>query len=234
MRFILLSLAFLLACSVTANSSSVSYSSKEHLEAAIKKASIYLPKTSGAEWICSLSYELFEKNGCDDQITKKLPLVIHAHGCKGINRSDELVMKLYQKLGYVVFAPNSFALNRNPTCGSGNVARTAEIERALQLLTSKKWIDASRILVSGFSEGGLNAAVYRSDQIIGKIIMAYGCHRGGHLSPRTLNIVGSADRGVGNQVCSGAETVYLSNSGHDVFEDSESLTAIEQFIRSFK
>lgn len=233
MRFILLSVAFLLTSCVANNNSSISYSSKEHLEAAIKKASVYLPENSGAEWICSLSYELFEKNGCDDQITKKLPLVIHAHGCKGVNRSDEVAMKLYQKLGYVVFAPNSFGLNRSPTCGSGNVARTAEIESALQLLASKKWIDASRILVSGFSEGGLNAAVYRSDQIIGKIIMAYGCHRGGYLSPRTLNIVGSGDGGVGNQVCTGAETIFLSNSGHDVFEDSGSVAAIEKFIRSF-
>jgi len=233
MNFLSLSTVLFLSFFITTNSSAQSYSSKEHLYNAIKKASIYLPEDSGAAWVCSLSYELFEKNGCGDQITKKLPVVIHAHGCKGVNRSDEAAMKLYKKLGFAVFAPNSFALNRRPTCGTGNDARTAEIESALQLMLSKKWIDPLKIIVSGFSEGALNTAFYRSDRIAGKIIMAYGCHRGGHMSPRTLNIVGSSDRQVGDQVCSGAETVFQSNSGHDVFLDPNSTVEIEKFLRSF-
>ncbi len=232
MKFILLSAALLLASCSNSNFSSSNFASKEHLDATANKASIYLPEGSGAEWVCSLRYELFEKFGCGDQIKKKLPLVIHAHGCKGVNRADIAAMKLYQKLGYVVFAPNSFALNRASTCYTGNVARTAEIENALQLLMMKKWIDSSKILISGFSEGGLNAAFFSSDHIIGKIVMGYGCHRGGYLSPRTLNIVGSADP-LDSQACIGADTLFISDSGHDVFEDSNSYAVIEKFIRSF-
>ncbi len=209
-----------------------SLSSPEHLEAAINKARIALPDTSGAEWSCSGYYQMFKEFECADQITQKMPVVIHAHGCTGFNHSDETAMELYQRLGWAVIAPNSFALNRSSTCGTGNMARTSEIDRALHLALSQSWVDKSKIIVSGFSEGGLNAAVYTSPQIIAKIVMGYGCHRGGNLSTKTLNVVGISDTQVGNSVCTGAAELYRSDSGHHIFVDPKSSEVIEAFIRS--
>lgn len=226
-RCLWLALFMLVVGCVTSN-----VSSPEHLQASIDKGRINIPESSGASWSCSGYYEMFKEFGCASQITEKVPVVIHAHGCSGINHADETAMDLYKKIGYAVIAPNSFALNRPDTCYAGNTARTAEIEHAVQLARSQSWVDESKIIVSGFSEGGLAAAFYDSPHIQAKIILGYGCHRGGDLSVKTLNIVGLSDPYVGNEVCTGAAALYRSDSGHHVFIDPKSADVIEDFLRS--
>ncbi len=222
-----LSLFFVVSGCVTGN-----LSSPEHLEAAMNKARINVPDDSGAGWSCSGYYEMFKEFDCASQFTKKVPVVIHAHGCKGFNHSDETAMDVYKEMGYAVIAPNSFALGRSDSCYQGNMARTAEIDHALRFALSQDWVDTSTIVVSGFSEGGLNAAIYDSPLLAAKIVMGYGCHRGGNMSVKTLNIVGLADAVVGNEVCLGAAKIFRSDSGHHVFVDPESAEVIRAFLRA--
>lgn len=221
----------LLLVAAVAGCAASNLSSSEHLDAAMEKARINVPETSGAGWSCSGYLQMFKEFECAAQIEDKVPVVIHAHGCKGFNYSDETAMDLYKELGYAVIAPNSFARNRADTCYQGNVARTAEIERALQWVLAQSWTDKNQIVVSGFSEGGLNAAVFDSPWIRAKIVMGYGCHRGGNMSVKTLNIFGLQDGSGDGQVCLGAAELYRSDSGHHVFTDPHSAEVIRDFLR---
>ena len=76
-------------------------------------------------------------------------------------------MNLIWQKGITTFSPNSFARpGRSEECGSamssGAVAlRFEEIRYTLKQIRELPWIDQSRLVLAGFSEGGLTAANYR-------------------------------------------------------------------------
>jgi len=92
-----------------------------------------------------------------------VPAVVFLHGCAGRGADQERVMGTIHRKGYVVFAPDSFARpERVKLCGKGSRwervgLRLAEASYALAKVRQLRWIDAERLILAGFSEGGSDA-----------------------------------------------------------------------------
>ena len=174
----------------------------------------------------------------------KVPAVLFLHGCKGINTRQYSVMQLFTNNGYATFMPDSFARSRpSLTCGRSSPElpfRFDEINYALSEFRKIPWIDQKRLVLAGFSSGGLAVAEYQDYDFAFKtrVILGWGCYGG--MSPTAvlvpfLNIVGEYDfeTKFGNKLCINSEegsVVKLVKAGHDVSENSDSLTIIRDFL----
>ena len=175
----------------------------------------------------------------------KLPAVIFLHGCDGINNRQTDVMGLFIQNGYPTFMPDSMVRSERSTeCGSAREyihLRFDDINYALSQIRKIPWIDHKRLVLAGFSAGGISAAQYQDYDFAFKarVIMGWGC-RG--MSPIAvlvpfLNLVGSHDDETrrGNQLCSaGGDSIAKHvSSGHDISEDSASAKLIGAFLKKF-
>ncbi|AOJ04002.1 hypothetical protein WS70_19065 [Burkholderia mayonis] len=101
----------------------------------------------------------------------KLPVVLHMHGAYGIGECEEVMAAISNELGLAFVAPDSFARKyRRSNCIAGTIEsgtfppadiyRRAEILHAFSELKKTPWVDANRIILSGYSEGGEAVAVW--------------------------------------------------------------------------
>jgi len=173
-----------------------------------------------------------------------VPAVIFLHGCSGWNNRQARVMDLIKYNGFTTFSPNSFARpGRKRKCGRvGRYTinlRLEEIRYALKQIRKLPWIDQSRLVLAGFSEGGLAAARYKGGEFKAVIVMGWGCRRG-ILSPPNhvpvLNIVGKNDYETrwGNRLCNvrgrpNSKAVHV-DAGHDISQDPASGDQINVFL----
>lgn len=172
------------------------------------------------------------------------PAVVLLHGCNGIGEEEEIVKLILAENGFAVFLPNSFARpGRRPNCDVASYAislmpqahefRLQEIEHALARLGALPWIDADRIFLMGFSEGGMAAAAYDGDQVAGVVIAGWHCQGRepylGIKAPRrvpVLAIIGEDDpwyRAKRGRHCGqvfdgrpGARSLVLPGNGHAI------------------
>jgi dienelactone hydrolase len=89
---------------------------------------------------------------------------------------------MFRRLGYVVVAPDSTASGREITCPTkiySVLARHQEIDDAVEKTTAWPWVDRSRLVLAGHSEGGIATALYARPGVVrAKIIMGWTCTAG--------------------------------------------------------
>jgi dienelactone hydrolase len=177
---------------------------------------------------------------------RKYPLIIFMHGCAGpIGPSRNLVTN-FRSLGYAVVAPDSFVrLGRKANCAGGGgkrqilSLRVSEIDYALQQIATLEWVDRSRLVLAGFSEGAQAVALYRGDGVFaGYIVMGFGCRRGiGHgvqASGPVLAIQGARDP-LSKGRCSVAfrensASITVPKAEHDVSSYPKTVAALRKFL----
>ena len=138
--------------------------------------------------------------------SSRLPAVIFLHGCRGFGTGNGFVPYFLDE-GFAVFAPNSFARpGRTPFCNGGSSIpmeeridfRREELEFTLARLRDVPWIDTSRLILAGFSEGGHTVSSWSGREFMAQVLFGVDCSYS-NLSPNApldipvLNIVGSDD-----------------------------------------
>ena len=115
---------------------------------------------------------------CAQALSGPRPLVIFLHGCSGPIQGHHIEM--FRELGYVVVAPDSQASGRQMTCPTmvySVMTRHREIDDVLAKSEVWRWVDRSRIVLAGHSEGGIATATYeRPDVLRARIIMGWSCN----------------------------------------------------------
>lgn len=180
-------------------------------------------------------------------VTGKVPAVVFLHGCAGWNSRQYAVMETINSNGYIVFAPDSFARpGRVRHCGqvfkSGIIGqRLAEVELAVAKIRQLPWVDPHRLVLAGFSEGGIVASAYSGNDFRGVLVLGWGCGRQQVSAPRSvsvLNVVGAHDdeSSTGSALCAVGSRPHSRavnvNAGHDVSGDPETARIIGDFMRS--
>jgi dienelactone hydrolase len=182
----------------------------------------------------------------------KLPVVVYMHGCNGPNSA---VVDRFMNLGYVVVAPNSLARDgRRVDCAVGSDKkpimrlRFEEAAYAASQLNALPWVDGSRLVLAGFSEGGVTAALYPGEEYAARIILGWTCRSGdswwngirGRSKAPVLAVVGTADHYYQNNSNTGScsitrggpsRSVALKGAGHDVVSLPETWEAAERFLK---
>lgn len=187
----------------------------------------------------------------------KTPAFIFMHGCDGMNMS---YVAHLGSLGYPVFAPDSLARgDRKIECEINNQdkprsiirARLEEAKYAFQQIRALPWVDDSRIILAGFSEGGITTALYEEAGVTGKMIFGWSCNafdpwwRGvrGASSIPVLAIVGSDDPYHQNPSNRGdcgefirkrkrSSSIVIPKVGHDIIRERQAQNAISDFVSS--
>jgi len=130
-------------------------------------------------------------------------ILIHLHGCDGLHVKGWIKewIKHFEKSGYKVFAPDSFAEKRPPAQCGANYSRKGEVFR----IRSRQFSDAlayirnkypnQKVFVWGYSEGGqlLQKLSIGTDEISGALVTGHSCGSGRparvYLSGRTPLLV---------------------------------------------
>ncbi|NQU56823.1 MAG: hypothetical protein HQ513_06275 [Rhodospirillales bacterium] len=173
----------------------------------------------------------------------KVPAVIHLHGCSG-QGSTHAWATIYTKLGFAFFAPDSFMRpGRQIRCYSQSDRsgmRLEEMKYTLSQLRRLPWIDQSRLVLSGFSEGGESVGAYNGDDFMALVVLGADCGWSGgspYVSPHTpvLNIVGGDDH-FDSEGCSissdekGSRNVTILGAGHQFHNEPAAAGAIATFL----
>ena len=120
------------------------------------------------------------------------PTVIYLHGCAGLSYAAATRMKFLADAGFAVIAPNSLARLKYPrscnpyTNRSGMYRGTLYIRLqdaayAIKEAAGLPWVDANNIILMGLSEGGLAAALHKTDSrypLRARIVEGWTCQAG--------------------------------------------------------
>lgn len=117
----------------------------------------------------------------------KLPVVVFLHGCTGIELEEGKYERLAPKLGFAIVFPDSFARRtRGRNCDPGDYSdgqfpaaypyRWAEARHARAELAKAPWVDQSRVVLAGFSEGGIATALYDGADYAAYLVTGWTCH----------------------------------------------------------
>ena len=123
---------------------------------------------------------------------KRLPTIIYLHGCGGIWPGTHARMDAFQRNGFAVITPVSFARKKYPkSCDPvkevGGFYRDVLKMRQLDALHAIRearrlnWVDPNNIFLVGFSEGAIVSATLstESDQPLrARVIEGWTCHAG--------------------------------------------------------
>jgi hypothetical protein len=113
---------------------------------------------------------------CMDRIARgRHPVILFMHGCNATQRP-----KAFLDLGALVVEPNSFWQGGRCTL---NVAETAKLlfERmkdladAAKQITAAPWADQKRLVLAGYSQGAIAAALYDGPEFKARIVIAWPC-----------------------------------------------------------
>jgi len=245
---------FLTFLAITLSACQTTVSNQTSLNATWKYALIKIPRnmtTDGSR--CSGTFASKKTRACMEKIftDRNFPLILFMHGCAGLGSSNSAggsrnSITTLTSLGYAVIAPDSFArLGREKNC-TGNKRsilslRQSEIEYALSKIPMLEWVDQSRLVLAGHSEGGQTVAGYSGDRVFsGYIIMGFGCTRGIGRGPSVtdpvLAIQGKLDP-LSKGVCrvnsnKFSDSVQVPNAYHDVSGYPQTKEAVTKFLNS--
>ena len=205
---------------------------------------------------CSRSWEGcygLVSEGCLDRMTsrRKLPVVVFMHGCTG---PDAATVKHFALLGYITVAPNSFAESRRTTAcaaaGSDDQStlhrRSGEARHAAERLGALPWVDRSKLVLAGFGEGGMTAALYGGDEFGARIVLGWSCNEGSDASEGLRGVPSHPARAVTRAQdpskkaypadCGpflGKQPHSTSIVGRDVLQQATTWNALTSFLRAF-
>lgn len=117
------------------------------------------------------------------------PVMVHAHGCAGIDEVSTHVGRALASRGWLVVQPDSFARRHKPqSCdplrNTGGLHRAvlgwrrAEIAHALDRLAELGAADSRQVVLMGFSEGAIAVATFTGRPVAARIIEGWTCHAG--------------------------------------------------------
>jgi dienelactone hydrolase len=170
------------------------------------------------------------------------------HGCKGTGRQAETFSELLLDEGYAVFMPDSFKRPGRKQCSAqgrltSRVAlRTEEVDHAIDRIKQLSWVDQSRLVLMGFSEGGNTTDNWSKPGFAGHLVMGSACTLvgGQPAAPAgtpVLAVVGANDEYRPGRSCRIDESdgisrsVVLEGVGHTVAQYPETQEAIRTFLR---
>ena len=179
----------------------------------------------------------------------RLPAVIYLHGCSGFYAGRRFVTYFLDQ-GFAVFAPNSFARpGREELCGKGEMdyrisLRREELKHALSKVQEIDWVNSSRLVLVGFSEGAQAASSWEGTEFIAHVLLGTDCiYSGG--SPDAppeipvLNLIGSNDEwgyGAGCFISDkrpkGSKLVIVQGGDHDMTNSEIPRLAIAEFLKT--
>jgi dienelactone hydrolase len=172
----------------------------------MQRAAVVLPAsaTGGAIFVGTFA-------NIPKDIKGQVPLVVFMHGSSGLELKAIGEWQVWlASLGIASIAPDSFALPDRITYKSPigkevyekiHALRASEIVLAVQALKSATWVDATRLVLAGTSEGGPAVARYDGKEFAGRILYSWSCennyfvegHRTAPLTQPTLNVMSSMD-----------------------------------------
>ncbi len=189
---------------------------------------------------------------------RKSPVIIYMHGCAGLPPEHAILQGL-QRYGLPIFAPDSYARpGRVNYCPPRRLAprsnghhRSEEVTFALDQVSKFPWVDRERILIVGFSEGGVTTALFADPRPVGRIILGWTCHNSNDLwwqgvrGPESMPIL--AVLGGGDEIfkmrrewrgnCGAflrnrpkSESVVIPDAPHGIFYYPETDAAIRRFL----
>ncbi|MED5534425.1 MAG: dienelactone hydrolase family protein [Pseudomonadota bacterium] len=123
---------------------------------------------------------------------KRLPTIIYLHGCGGIWSGTHARMDAFQRSGFAVIAPVSFARNKYPqSCDPvikvggfyRGVLKMRQLDalHAIQEARKLKWVDPENIFLVGFSEGAIVSATLSAEPdqpLRARVVEGWTCHAG--------------------------------------------------------
>jgi dienelactone hydrolase len=172
----------------------------------MQRAAVVLPAsaTGGAIFVGTFA-------NIPKDIKGQVPLVVFMHGSSGLELKAIGEWQLWlASLGVASVAPDSFALPDRITYKSPigkdvyekiHALRASEIALAVQALKSATWVDSTRLVLAGTSEGGPAVARYDGKEFAGRMLYSWSCennyfvdnHRTAPLTQPVLNVMSSTD-----------------------------------------
>ena len=170
---------------------------------------------------------------------KKYPVVIYMHGCSGIWQGTHERVKFFADNGFLVIAPASFARAKYPqSCDIAQIKaglyrgtlalRQSDAGNAIEKAGAFNFVDASKIVLAGLSQGGVTTATFKAknkrQKTAARIIEGWTCHAGwseykginaGADEP-VLSIVGSKDPWFQNDWTRGECGPYMNKTNGSV------------------
>lgn len=171
------------------------------------QASVVLPAsiTGSAAFMGSL-------RDAPTKVTGKAPVVVFLHGSSGLGlKAIGDWQQWLATQGIASVAPDSFALPERLTYKSPidksiyeqiHALRASEIRLALDALNNLPWVDTTRLVLAGTSEGATAVARYAGNEFAGRIVYSWSCennyfvneHRSALPQDRpVLNVMSSTD-----------------------------------------
>ena len=103
------------------------------------------------------------------------PVILFMHGCNATQRP-----KAFLELGAIVVEPNSFWQGERCTLNAAEMAkllsgRANDLADAVRQLKAAPWADPARLLLAGYSQGGIAAALYDGPEFKARIVIAWPC-----------------------------------------------------------
>ncbi|MBC9882614.1 hypothetical protein G8O24_35490 [Bradyrhizobium sp. INPA01-394B] len=151
----------------------------ENLAATWRKANLVLPAalTGGDRWQGAAA--------AAPEVTGKAPLVVLLHGSSGVAPAvKEFQVWLADTMGLASVAPDSLAIEGRMTYVSPvsieiyervHTLRLAELTHALEASKAWAWVDRSRIVIAGTSEGSVAASRYAGPESAARLIYSWSC-----------------------------------------------------------
>jgi dienelactone hydrolase len=199
---------------------------------------------------------------------KPLPTVLLMHGASGVDDERELIKWLIEDAHVAVIAPDSMSLPHRIRYVSPvakeiyekvHTLRQAEIKYALAHIRELPYIDSTKLILAGYSEGGVAAARWRGHEFLGRLIYSWSCELnyyvaldavGVGVDEPVLNVMSTRDPyfGPGNpwntpynlkghcgdafRFHHAAQILLLPNVGHNVFLAAETRSATVRFVET--
>jgi len=138
------------------------------------------------------------------------PVVIFLHDCGFAYNDPEArqQIKFIATLGYIVFAPDSFArMNRPRGCNVEERSFAEDVDQdrlremrreeaayAIDRVLALPWVDTKRVFLVGAGEAGDAILAFDSDAIAGRIALSPSCMREIVATPATPTLIMRSDR----------------------------------------
>jgi dienelactone hydrolase len=115
----------------------------------------------------------------------RMPTVLYLHGCTGLGFAALVDLAQIAEAGAIAYAPDSYARPGRPAAcdetrhthgGLGMwLLRFEEAAHARDRLAAEPWIDDTRVVLMGFSEGGFAVALSRDPRYVGYVVSGANC-----------------------------------------------------------